>query len=107
MSQWQLRDYTIKEGELDRFLEAWQTGVPPLRHQFGFEVQAWVVPDESRLVWVLRYDGPGSFEDADRRYYDSPERRALEPDPGQWVASKRHAMVRPVAPAAAGVESRA
>ena len=93
MSQWQLRDYTIKDGQFERFLEAWQKGVPPLRHQFGFEVQAWAVPDESRLVWVLRYDGPGSFDDADRRYYDSPERRALKPDPGQWVANKREVMV--------------
>jgi hypothetical protein len=72
MTAWQLRDYTIKAGELERFLEAWRNGVPPLRARFGFEVQAWVVPDESRLV---------------------------QPDPGQWVESKRHFMVRPVAPA--------
>jgi hypothetical protein len=28
------------------------------------------------------------------------ERRALEPDPGQWVASKRDVMVRPATPEA-------
>ena len=98
MAEWQLRDYTIKDGESERFIEAWRNGVPALRRRFGFEVQGWLVPDESRFVWILRYDGPGSFEEADRRYYDSPERLALEPDPAQWVAEKRHSMARPVTP---------
>jgi hypothetical protein len=96
MAEWQLRDYTIQDGELERFVEAWRNGVAPLRRRFGFHVEGWLVPEESRFVWILGHDGPDSFDAADRRYYDSPERLALEPDPAQWVAEKRHSMVRPV-----------
>jgi hypothetical protein len=63
--------------------------VRPLRRRHGFEVRAWTVPNESRFVWLLEYRGPGSFEDADRAYYDSDARKRLDPDPAQWIAINR------------------
>jgi hypothetical protein len=96
MAEWQLRDYTIQDGHFDDFLAAWTAGVLPLRRRFGFEIQAWSVPEDSRFVWVVRYDGPGTYEEADRAYYASPERAAVDPNPAQWVADQRVTWLRPV-----------
>jgi hypothetical protein len=82
--QIQLRVYRIAPGHLDDFVRDWSAGVPPLRRKFGFEVDAWTA-DDDRFIWLVRWQGPGSFADADARYYDSPERKALHPDPAQWI----------------------
>jgi hypothetical protein len=82
----QLRDYRVKPDAWNRFLDAWQRQVPPLRAVYGFQVEAWTVPAEARLVWLVSY--PGSveeFEAAERRYYDSDERAAFDPDPRQFL----------------------
>ena len=100
--QWQLRDYGIAAGHLDDFVAAWTRGVLPLRRAAGFEIRAWTVADESRFVWLLRYDGPGTFEAADAAYYDTPERAALDPDPAQWIVEDRKVMLDPVAAAESG-----
>ena len=81
----QLRVYRIAEGHLDDFVSAWLDGILPLRRAFGFEVDAWRQVGDDRFVWLVRYDGPGTFADADARYYASPERLALDPDPAHWI----------------------
>ena len=96
MTQWQLRDYEIAAGHLEDFIAAWTSGVLPLRRAAGFEVQAWTVPGESRFVWLLAYDGPGTFAAADEAYYDTPARAALDPDPAQWIVEERKRMLEPV-----------
>jgi hypothetical protein len=98
MSTRQLRDYRIADGHLDDFLNAWRSGVRPLRERLGFRVEAaWTVPAEGRFVWILVFDGPeGEFEERDRASYGSPERRALDPDPAQWIAEQHHAFLHPV-----------
>lgn len=93
--EWQLRDYAIREGHLDDFVADWTATVLPLRKRFGFEVVAWSVPDESRFVWLLGYDGPEGLEAADTAYYASPERAALSPDPVRWLQDRRHARAIP------------
>lgn len=95
-TQWQLRDYLIAEGHLDDFLDAWTRGVLPLRRAAGFEVQAWTVPGESRFVWLLQYDGPGTFAAADEAYYDAPKRAALDPDPARWIVDDRKLTLEPI-----------
>lgn len=97
MTEWQLRDYRIAEGHLAEFLAAWTAGVLPLRQRAGFRIQAWTVPAESRFVWILARDGPGTFAEADAAYYASPERDALDPDPAQWIVEERTNMLAPVA----------
>jgi hypothetical protein len=96
-TQWQLRDYRIVEGRLDDFVDAWTRGVLPLRRAAGFEIRGWTVPGESRFVWLLGYDGPGSFADADEAYYAAPARAVLDPDPAQWIIEDRKLMLEPVA----------
>jgi hypothetical protein len=81
----QLRVYRIADGHLDDFVRAWVAGVLPLRREFGFEIEAWTQVGGDRFVWLVRYGGVGTFADADARYYASPQRKALDPDPAQWI----------------------
>ena len=92
----QLRDYTIKPGELQAWVDEWRAKVAPLRRKLGFEVLgAWTVPGEDRFVWIIRYAGPGTWEDADRAYYESPDRKAMTPDPARHIAHHEERFLEP------------
>ncbi|TMB62070.1 MAG: NIPSNAP family containing protein [Chloroflexi bacterium] len=92
----ELRDYTIQAGQLDRFVELWSRGIRPLHEKKGFHVEAaWRVPAEERFVWVVSYDGP-NWDAAQRAYYDSPERKALDPDPAALIVSRRKSFIEGV-----------
>ena len=87
--RYQLRDFQITPGKMDRWLTEWKAHVLPLRTQTGFQVLgAWSNPDTNRFVWILAHDG--DFEEADRAYYASAERRSVEPDPARFI-EKAHA----------------
>lgn len=91
----QLRDYRIQPGALEQWVKEWGEKVRPLREQLGFKVVgAWTIEDENRFVWILSWEGTGSFEDADRAYYESPARAALVPDPARLVVSGEHKPMR-------------
>lgn len=93
----QLRDYRVEPDAWERFLDAWRRQVPPLRAARGFEIAAWTIPSEARLVWRLSYPGTvDDFEAADRAYYDSAERLAFDPDPRQWLTHAEHHFVEPL-----------
>jgi hypothetical protein len=82
----QVRFYRIVEGRMDEFLAAWRDGVVPLRRAAGYRVDgSWVSREESMFAWVVSYDGPLSWEEAERAYYDSPERASLDPDPATFI----------------------
>ena len=86
MRTYQLRRYVVNLGELDTFIREWHEGVVPLRERFGFRVEgAWIVRDEHRFIWILSYDGDEGFEAANDRYYNSPARAALQPDPARHL----------------------
>lgn len=90
MKTTELREYTIKPGELDRFADAWAKGVRPLRKVMGFVIEgAWKIPSEGKFIWVVSHEGPEGWEAANKRYYDSPERKALDPDPASFIATQR------------------
>lgn len=93
----QLRIYTINRGKMDEFVRAWQMGVYPVRIKVGFRVSGvWVNRDTNQFVWVVSYDGPKSWEEANRDYYESPERKMLDPDPAQFIARMETYMVEAV-----------
>lgn len=86
-SRFQLRRYTVKPGEMHDWLAEWREKVKPLRAKLGFEVVgAWTAAGD-QFVWIIRYGGPLSWEEADRAYYSSPERKALSPDPARHLAA--------------------
>ncbi len=97
MKTTQLRDYTIKPGELARFAELWATKVRPLRKQKGFVIEgAWKIPSEDRFVWIVSYDGADGWDIANRGYYDSPERKTMDPDPARLILTQRTCFIDPV-----------
>jgi hypothetical protein len=93
----QLRMYRIADGTLDEFVRLWKEGVAPLREAHGFRVEgAWTIPEQNRFVWIITYDGPGTFEEADAAYYASPERKALDPDPAELIGKAETHFLQPV-----------
>lgn len=94
----ELRDYLIAEGRLDEWVEGWLRQVLPLRQKHGFSVDAaWIVEGENRFVWLLSREGDQqAFEAANLAYYDSPERKAIKPDPARLIIEQRHMFLRRV-----------
>ena len=84
---WQIREYSVKPGEMAEWIHEWRTKVVPLREKSGFEVAgAWTVDGADRFVWIICYAGPLSWEEADAGYYNSAERKAMTPDPARHLA---------------------
>ena len=93
----QIRRYRIGEGKLEEFVDGWRAGVVPLREQYGFTLLgAWSIPESNEFMWVISYDGPGSFADADARYYASDDRHNLSPDPAAHIVEMDHSMAQSV-----------
>ncbi len=92
----QLRIFRIADGHLADFVSEWRAGVLPLREQAGFRIEAWTDAELGTFVWLLRYEGAGTLEDADRAYYESPQRAALQPDPARWIVETTTLSLEPV-----------
>lgn len=67
----QLRDYRIRQGQMDSWIAGWKSAIVPLREEEGFEA-------------------------ANDRYYASPRRKALHPEPSELIAEARRTMVEAV-----------
>ena len=95
--EYEFRRYRITQGHLGDFVEAWRSGVVPLREKHGFVVEgAWAIEATHEFVWVLSYSGPDGFTAADRAYYESSARADLDPDPRQYIEAVETAMVAKV-----------
>jgi hypothetical protein len=93
----QLRMYRIAEGRLAEFVHLWLTSLLPLRRRMGFTVEgAWTVRGEDRFVWIVSYEGEESFESKNAEYYDSPERKALDPNPAELIEESVELIISPV-----------
>ena len=92
-----LRIYEVKQGEMLSWVEEWSRLIRPLREQLGFRVLgAWADEQSCTFIWLLGYDGPDGYDNADAAYYASPERAAVEPDPARHLVSTRQLKVTPV-----------
>jgi len=88
MRTMELRDYAIKQGALEQFVEEWRRGVLPLRLAHGYRVEA---------AWLLSLAvGPDEWESRNDAYYADPAREALDPDPARLIESQSRALVAPV-----------
>lgn len=82
----QLRTYTVREGMLDEWVERWRTEIVPLRLELGFAIGgAWVVRERNQFVWLISYDGPETFAERNALYWASPERKAMNLDPDEYL----------------------
>jgi len=94
---WQLREYTVKPGEMAQWLEEWRSQIVPLRLKHGFRILgSWTVDGTDQFVWIISYDGPMSWTEADRDYYQSSERKAIDPDPARHLANTNARMMSAV-----------
>jgi hypothetical protein len=86
----QLRRSRIQQGRASQFAEEWRSGVAPLRREYGFRVQGWLVEASDEFVWLLEHDEDrAAFDAADAAYYASPQRAALRPDPARLIEDAR------------------
>lgn len=93
----QLRIYTINKGKLDEFISAWSKGVVPLRSKHGFKIEgAWTVEENNQFVWILTHYGPEAWQTKQDAYYNSPEGKALDPDPAQYIARTEEYTISPI-----------
>lgn len=91
--RWQLRDYRVKPGEMREWISEWSAQIRPLREKFGFQVKgAWTIAEQDRFLWILAHE---DFEAADRGYYASEERRALDPDPARHLDRTEQSFIEP------------
>jgi hypothetical protein len=75
----------------------WVKGVYPLRLKQGFKIDgAWTIKENNQFVWILRYDGPDNWKAKQDAYYDSAERKALTPDPAQYITRAEEYFISPV-----------
>ena len=66
---------------MDAFLEVFDR-VVEARIAHGFEIEGvWYSRESGAFCWVVGHTGDGSFDEAVERYYASPERMAITPDP--------------------------
>lgn len=93
----QMRIYTINRGALDAFAEEWKRTIKPIREKIGFDIPAaWTVAETNQFIWLMRYDGPESWESLDRAFFAHPDRRAITPDPARHIARMQNYFVEPV-----------
>lgn len=92
----QLRIYTIKPGEMGEWVQEWRQRIVPVRQKAGFQILgAWTIESENRFVWIIRYDGPKTWKEADAAYYASPERAAIQPDPTRHLSKTETWLLSP------------
>ena len=97
MTEYRLRIYEVKQGELEAWIDEWSRLIRPLRERLGFRVLgAWADEESSMFVWLLGHEGRDGYAAADAAYYASPERAAIAPDPARHLASTRELKVEPL-----------
>jgi antibiotic biosynthesis monooxygenase (ABM) superfamily enzyme len=92
----QVRVYRVTPGRVCDFADEWRTRVAPLRRSFGFEIiGAWASEEADTFVWIISHTS--DFAEADRAYYSSAERKALDPDPARLIEEQHTFVARPLA----------
>lgn len=93
----QIHIYTINRGGLDDFAAEWREQIKPLREKFGFQVTGgWKVTETNQFVWILSRETSADWESQNQAFYQSDERRSLQPDPARHIARVEQYFVDPV-----------
>lgn len=93
--EYELRIYRVQAGRMAEFVELFRQ-VADARRAHGFEVLGPWITDDDGFIWITGYGGEDGFEAAVKRYYDSPERKAIQPEPASLLESMETRMMRPV-----------
>ncbi len=82
---------------MEEWLEEWREKLHPIRTKQGFRILgAWVIPELDRFLWIIKWEGKGSFEEADQEYYHSSERKTVQPNPARHLEKEEHFYIEPV-----------
>ncbi|KPI25795.1 NIPSNAP family containing protein [Actinobacteria bacterium OV320] len=82
----QLRTYTVRDGLLDAWVDRWREEIVPLRLELGFTIGgAWVDRGRNQFVWLISYEGPETFAERNALYWSSPERKAMDLSPDDYL----------------------
>lgn len=93
--EYQVRVTRIQPGKLEQFVNEWTATVARLRRRRGFTiVGAWAMDETNDFLWILGYDGEGTFAEADAAYYASDERQTFDPDPARLIVYTEDRMGR-------------
>jgi len=93
----QLRKITTQAGKLDAFVDAWRSGVVPLRLSHGYKIDlAWTIPERNEFCWILSYSGPDDWDKKEEVFYQSLERAHLDPDPVRYIVRVERWFIHPV-----------
>ena len=83
----QLRLYTINSGCLQLFAKEWKEKVLPLRIEHGFRiVGAWTIEETNQFAWLISFEGQEGWEEKEKAYYNSVNRKEMEPNPARLIA---------------------
>ena len=93
----QLRIYDIKPGTLEEFAAKVDEELLPIRLDHGFRrAGPWLVEEAYQYVWIVHYDGEGTFEEATERYYADPRRDEMSFDPMDYITRVDARMLTPL-----------
>jgi hypothetical protein len=89
----ELREYLVREGAMDEFVQVFNEQVVPLRRRFGFIVEgAWRDDKASRFVWVVSHPAPEGWEAALAPYLET-RATEVDPDPGSFLTEVKTSFV--------------
>ena len=93
----QLRIYDIKPGMMDEFAAKVDEELIPIRLDYGFTRSGpWIVEETYQYVWIVHYDGKGTFEEVDERYYADPRRGEMSFNPMDYITRVDARMLTPI-----------
>lgn len=93
----QLRIYDLKPGALEEFAAKVDAELLPIRLDHGFRREGpWMVEGADQYVWIVHYDGDGTFEEAEERYYADPRRGEMSFDPMDYITEVDARMLTPI-----------
>ncbi len=71
-----MRRYTLKEGAKESFQKVFLETILPLRRALGFQVLGAYWLSEREFLWFVAHE---DFEEAEKAYYEHPERKKVDP----------------------------
>ena len=90
----QIRIYTIKDGELNTFLEEWNIKIKPLRINIGFKVtHAWIEKAKNKFVWMLTLENEDDWDKLESKYQYSEERKSMFPNTARNILAMENSFI--------------
>ncbi|WP_105318413.1 NIPSNAP family protein [Thermus tenuipuniceus] len=72
----QMRRYRLKEGTREAFQKVFLEVIVPLRQATGFQVLEAYWTGEREFLWFVGHE---NFQEAEKAYYQHPERQKVDP----------------------------